>query len=152
MIKYSNRKIIDCNDFDDLVQETYNKIYSFQQQDGCKPRGYFTFEVPCEYNYDDEMNETIPEIINDEHNRGVKFETWLKRNADAPLNPSKEEIEKCHYYLGKNDKDLKDWKNDKMHILLFWERNFYPDIYTLINDLYDKGLIEKGDYAINIDW
>jgi hypothetical protein len=35
---------------------------------------------------------------------------------------------------------------------MFWERNFYPDTYTVANDLYDKGLIEAGDYIINIDW
>lgn len=36
-------------------------------------------------------------------------------------------------------------------INLFWERNFYPDINTLANDLYKKGLIKKGEYLIVID-
>src|SRR5687768_5325690 len=35
---------------------------------------------------------------------------------------------------------------------IFWQRNFYPDIQTLANDLYKRGLIEAGDYTIDIDW
>lgn len=35
---------------------------------------------------------------------------------------------------------------------LYWFRNYYPDINTLANDLYNKGLIEAGDYVIKIDW
>ena len=61
---------------------------------------------------------------------GVKFAVWLAR-------------------------DTKEWngkEQDKPYIDMFWERNFYPDIHTLANDLYDKGLIEKGEYVINIDW
>lgn len=35
---------------------------------------------------------------------------------------------------------------------IFWERNFYPDIQMIANDLHKKGLLESGDYAIQIDW
>ena len=35
---------------------------------------------------------------------------------------------------------------------LYWGRNFYPNVSMIINDLYAKGLIEKGEYAIEIDW
>jgi hypothetical protein len=31
-------------------------------------------------------------------------------------------------------------------------RNFYPDVETLANDLFDKGLIEEGVYVIDVDW
>ena len=44
------------------------------------------------------------------------------------------------------ERDPKDGKS------IFWERNFYPDIYKLANDLHEKGLIEAGEYLINIDW
>jgi hypothetical protein len=35
---------------------------------------------------------------------------------------------------------------------IFWERNFYPDVQIIANDLHRKGLIEAGDYTIDIDW
>jgi hypothetical protein len=31
-------------------------------------------------------------------------------------------------------------------------RNFYPDVETLANDLFSKGLIEEGSYVIDVDW
>lgn len=31
-------------------------------------------------------------------------------------------------------------------------RNFYPPLAEVINDLYDKGLLEAGDYEIIVDW
>ena len=39
MIKTKNVKMVEVSDWDKLVEETYGKIYSFQQQDGCKARG-----------------------------------------------------------------------------------------------------------------
>ena len=44
------------------------------------------------------------------------------------------------------------YRNADWYVDLFWERNFYPNLNTVINDLYKKGLIEKDDYEINIDW
>ncbi len=41
---------------------------------------------------------------------------------------------------------------DDWEINLFCERNFYPDLHTIANDLYERGLIEAGEYVINIDW
>ena len=61
---------------------------------------------------------------------GVSFDTWLKRNP-------------------------KEWngnEHDKMFINMWWERNFYPDIQMVANDLHKKGLIEAGKYEIKIDW
>ncbi len=52
-MKTRTEKVIDVGDWDDLVTETYGRIYSFQQQDGCKERGTFQFEVPSEgYDYE----------------------------------------------------------------------------------------------------
>lgn len=129
MLKYTNKKIIEVSDWDSLVQETYGRIYSFQQQDGCKDRGIFNIEIPSKYTNDEAMYDNISEEINGEE-LGVKFATWLARDPEAPVNG-----------------DSTDFM-----ITLFWERNFYPDIYTVANDLYNKGLIEKGEYLINIDW
>lgn len=61
---------------------------------------------------------------------GVSFETWL--------NTSPEQIATSF-----DD----DWLC-KMH----WHRNFYPSPDMVFNDLFNRGLIEAGDYLINIDW
>jgi hypothetical protein len=81
---------------------------------------------------------------------GVSFEAWLNKDPEAPLNPSDKELKNCNYFFPQQDKE--EWKNDKSHINLFWERNFYPHIDMIINDLYAKGLLEKGEYLIDINW
>ena len=129
MIKYKNIKTIDCGDWDDLVCETYGKPYNFQQQYGCQSRGKFHLTIPSEYTEDEEMRDSIPEVINGSK-MGVKLSAWLNR-------------------------DPKEWngkEEDERFLDLFWERNFYPDIQVVANDLYKKGLIEKGEYVIDIDW
>ena len=35
---------------------------------------------------------------------------------------------------------------------IFWERNFYPSVGMIANDLHSKGLLPSGDYVIEIDW
>jgi hypothetical protein len=128
MIKIKNVKMIEVSDWDKLVSDTYGKPYSFQQQDGCQSRGLFLLTIPSEYTCDDEMNDEIPEIINGE-TMGVKFEKWLERDPNEPV-------------AGRTDYGIKLW----------WDRNFYPDIHTVANDLYKRGLIEAGEYSIEIDW
>ena len=63
--------------FDKLVRETYGRDYSFQQQDGCQPRGTFDFRVPDNYPYDYE-NDTL----DDDNRMGVSFKAWLARDPD----------------------------------------------------------------------
>lgn len=46
---------------------------------------------------------------------------------------------------------IKDQKYD-FELELWWQRNFYPDIQMIANDLYEKGLLEAGEYAIDVDW
>lgn len=121
--------VIESSDWDALVIETYGRPYCFQQQDGCKERGRFRFTVPsAAYDY---KNETIPEVVN--HNEmGVSFAAWLARDPNKLLE-SKE--------------DGADW-----HCAMWWERNFYPNMQMIANDLHSKGLLEAGTYTINIDW
>ena len=126
--------MIEVQDWDNLVINTYGKPYSFQQQDGCQLRGIINITIPDEEAYDDEMNESIPEMVNGPE-RGVKFDTWLGRDPNEPL----------------KDENEKDGKEDWM-IRLFWLRNFHPELQTVANNLHKKGLIEAGDYIINIDW
>jgi hypothetical protein len=128
MIKVKNVKMIEVSDWDKLVSDTYGKPYKFQQQDGCQSRGIFHLTIPSEYTCDDEMNDEIPEIINGE-TMGVKFEKWLERDPMQPV-------------AGRTDYGVGLW----------WNRNFYPDIHTVANDLYKRGLIEAGKYSIEIDW
>lgn len=129
-MKIKTEKVIELQEWDDLVSKTYKRPYSFQQQDGCKDRGNFRFTVPVKKPSDFE-NETLPEVINHE-TRGVSFAAWLKRDPKQKL----------------NDDDTKEqWGID-----LWWERNFYPDFEMIANDLHKKGLLKAGSYTIDIDW
>lgn len=130
MIKTSKKSVIDVSDWDNLVQSTYGRVYSFQQQDGCKDRGKEYITVPVEYPEDYE-NDTLPEIVNYE-DMGVSFKAWLERDPTQKLS---------------NQGDQEEWHRD-----LWWERNFYPHVDMIINDLHEKGLLPKGDYMIDIDW
>lgn len=150
MIKIRLIKQIQLQDWDNLVQKTYGKPYSFQQQEGCKSRGIENIETNPDWDYDYE-NESIPEVINGEE-MGVKFEVWLARDPNALLNPSDEELADCGYYWGKTEKEKMEWKNDNYNKRLFWGRNFYPHPNMIANDLCKKGLLEEGEYQIEIDW
>jgi hypothetical protein len=35
---------------------------------------------------------------------------------------------------------------------MWWDRNFYPNLQMVANDLHEKGLLAAGDYIISIDW
>jgi hypothetical protein len=129
MIKFSNKKVIEVQDWDDLVQKTYGKVYSLQQQNGCIGRQHISITVPDEEYNEEEMHDSIPDIVNG-NTMGVKFNIWLSR-------------------------DPKEWngeEEDRAYVDMFWDRNFYPDLQTVANDLHKKGLIEAGEYTINIDW
>lgn len=127
MLKVKNTKTIEVSDWDNLVIETYGKPYSFQQQDDCQSRGMVYITIPDENFEEEEMNHFIPEVINGSV-MGVKFDVWLARDPKTPFED------------GRDDLDL------------WWDRNFYPNLQTVANDLHKKGLIEAGEYAIEIDW
>lgn len=126
-MKIKTEKVIDVSDWDDLVEKTYSRPYSFQQQDGCKDRGVFRLTVPDEAQ--EYERETVPEIVNHEQ-MGVSFTAWLKRDPKAPIAET----------------------SDGYVIRLWWIRNFYPEVQMVANDLHAKGLLEGGEYLINIDW
>jgi hypothetical protein len=119
--------MVEVNEWDKLVKETYERPYAFQQQDGCKSRGIFTLSVPEEA--DDYENDTVPEVVNHE-DRGVSFKAWLERDPTKPLG--------C--------------EDSPSSIRLWWTRNFYPDVQMIANDLHKRGLLKKGSYTIDIDW
>lgn len=129
-LKIKTEKVIEESDWNDLVKETYGRPYNFQQQSGCQDRGNFYLTVPDDA--EDFENDVVPEEVNHEE-MGVLFKAWLERDPKQKLNSEDE------------------W--DREHGLsLWWERNFYPNIQMVANDLHEKGLLEAGDYTINIDW
>jgi len=133
-LKISNVKHIELQDWNDFVTETYDRPYHFQQQEGCKSRGTFRFNVPLDDwpSEDYGVHDEIPETINGEV-MCVKFDKWLERDPKEPLSHS-------------------DPSSIEFDLRLWWHRNFYPSIHMLIDDLHKKGLLEEGEYAIIIDW
>lgn len=127
-LKITLKKCISCSDLDDFVTQAYKRPYTFQQQDGCKERGVETVTVPAIHPHD-YPNATVPEKINGSE-MGVSFAAWLARDPKTWNGP----------------------KKDAPDISMFWERNFYPSLDMVLNDLHAKGLIEAGDYTIEIDW
>ena len=126
-IKTKTEKMVDLSDWNDLVRKTYGRQYSFQQQDGCKDRGVFYFTVPEAA--EDFVRETLPEIVNHEE-MGVSFAAWLARDPKRPLKNQEYDYE----------------------LELWWDRNFYPDVQMIANDLHSKGHLKAGRYGIVIDW
>jgi hypothetical protein len=119
-LKIETVQQITLQDWDDFVTKVYGKPYSFQQQDGCKSRGYDSLWIPDDREdieqWEDECeNVSIPFEVNGEE-MGVTFETWL--------NTSPEDTRK-HF-----DSDSEN--------NLFWQRNFYPDLHMIAKDLYSN--------------
>lgn len=127
MINIKTVQMIDVDDFNKLVRETYGKPYNFQQQNGCKMRGIEYITVPS--SPDDFENDSISEKINGGA-MGVSFKAWLARDVKQPVGKHK----------------------DQWLINIFWERNFYPDTQMILNDLHNRGLFPAGDYIVKIDW
>lgn len=121
--------MIDLSDWDQLVTETYGRPYSFQQQGGCKSRGTFNLCIPDNCYDDSGWNDSVPEVINGRE-MGVKFDSWLQRDPAQKLKDQTANFE----------------------LELWWTRNFYPDVQAVANDLHKKGLLEAGEYTIDIDW
>lgn len=123
--------MVEVSEWNKHVKEAYKRPYHFQQQDGCKSRGVFTLSVPEDA--DDYENDTVPEVVNG-NEMGVSFKAWLDRNPTKAL----------------THKD--EYEDSPSSIELWWERNFYPDVQMIANDLHEKGLLEAGQYTIDIDW
>jgi hypothetical protein len=130
IMKIATKNVISCQNWDELVSETYGRPYSFQQQDDCKDRGVFNMTVPD--SAEDYENSTVPEVVNHPE-MGVSFKAWLARDPNQKL-PVRGD----------------DYGND--FTPMWWDRNFYPDVQMVANDLHAKGLLEAGEYIIEIDW
>ena len=86
-LKVQTRKVIEVGDLDSLVSKTYDRRYSFQQQDGCKDGGVISLTVPSKDAYDFE-NDTCEEECNGP-DEGVSFKAWLERDPKQPLKGQK---------------------------------------------------------------
>ena len=127
-MKIKTQQVIECGELDDLIQKTYGRPYCFQQQDGCKGRGNEYVIVPDPNGLDYE-NDSVKEEVNGPE-MGVSFKAWLERDPKQTL-PGRE---------------------DAFGLSLWWNRNFYPSVDMVLNDLHAKGLLPAGEYTINIDW
>lgn len=125
----------ELQEWDELVEQTYGRTYSFQQQDGCKERGIFKFRLPDEDGPNDYEKDSIPEIVNGDE-MGVSFQAWLERDPQQLLTTE------TNHSLDLQESFLRMW----------WERHFYPDVSMIIDDMYKKGILPAGDYVISIDW
>lgn len=123
----NNSKVISEIDWSNFVSHFYGRPYRFQQQNGCYERGNFYLSVPSEPDCD--MNDQIPETLETEE-MGVKFEKWFERDPKMAVGEMTSEWE----------------------IALWWERNFFPDIQDVANDLYKRGELPAGEYVIDINW
>ena len=47
-MKTRTETVVDVQEWNKLVNETYGRVYSFQQQNDCQPRGRFPISVPEE--------------------------------------------------------------------------------------------------------
>lgn len=128
-LKYNTVKFVELRHWNEFVKQVYGRPYNLQQQDGYLDRGTINLSVPsgsnCGY-----TNDTLPEFLGPEG--GVSLAGWLARDP-TQLIPA----------LGSEEQ----WMTG-----MWWERNFYPMLEEVANDLYAKGLLEQGEYVINIDW
>lgn len=121
------KQVIEVAEWDALVVKTYGRPYKLQQQNGCMSRGTVGIDVPSEAS--DYERESVPEKVNHEE-MGVSLAAWLARDPNKPMAD------------GRQDYSLELW----------WDRNFYPDLQMVANDLHAKGLLEAGEHTILIDW
>jgi len=135
-LKINTIQTISSQDWDRFVEEVYGRPYSFQQQDGCRGRRThrLTVSEPTEDDEPDDFeNNTVPEEVNHPE-MGVSFKAWLDRDPKKPLS-------------GTGNDSKHSWS-----LNLWWNRNFYPSIEMVAEDLRKKGLLEEGEYMIIIDW
>lgn len=131
------------SEWDAFVSEVYGKPYCLQQQDDCYPNGStkrFTVDAkdvgvapnpdywvhPRDYCFEIKPTDSLDDI----EEQGVGLDAWLARDPKEPL--------PVQVY----DHELE----------LFWQHNFYPVFDDVVTDLASRGLLEPGEYVIDISW
>lgn len=129
-LRINTVKTILARDWNSFVTEVYGRPYNFQQQDGCRHRGAYELSVHNEYDPEFDAGydrDTIKEDVNTTE-MCVSLKGWLARNPEQPLPDQR----------------------DNYELKLWWERNFYPDVEVLAQDLYHRNLLPAGEYLILI--
>ncbi len=121
--------VIEVSEWDALVTKTYGRPYDYQQQEGGRERGEIRFKVP-DVAAEKYTHKSISEMA-DPRVRGVVFAQWLARDLNQ---------------------QFQDKNRNEYALLRWWDEVFYPDLQTLANDMHTKGVLETGDYCIDVDW
>lgn len=125
------KQVIEVQEWNEVVEKTYGRPYNLQQQGGCQDRGEQSITVPYRaYNDYYADRDSVPEDVDTEE-MGVRFGAWLARHPKQKLSNPDDQENYC--------------------LRLWWERNFYPDLQMVANDLHAKGLLEAGNHTIVID-
>lgn len=136
------------SEFSDLVSEVYGRPYRLQQQGDCYAQDSIIEITATEEDYPDDW---VP--YEDE----ITLEKWLSADPNAPIrNPRYDQYrELALQHPGKGyeklEKDEWEGPGTTTHDL-YWEREFYPPLEDLVNDLCKKGKIPAGDYVIHVWW
>lgn len=141
-LKIEDYKVVYDGEWSRFVSEVYGRPYDLQQQDGGMSRCHLYVEVPVapediEIFKEDCLGDISP---CDEKSMCVDFERWLSRDPEQ-LVPDDVVRQDCSWV-----------ENKRFNTDLWWERNFYPHIDILANDLYEKGFLPAGQYLILVDW
>lgn len=126
-LEYQNLRVIENYKWSEFISSVYNLPYNYQQQNECQNTN-FEFNIPNDLEEEDLGSDSIPYEVNGK-DECVKFDVWV--------NSKLEDISKNFEY--------------ESDAVIFYNRNFYPSIFQILNDLYNRGLIEEGDYLIRID-
>lgn len=120
-------QVIEVDDWNKLVTETYGRPYNLQDQDTYFNNGVcLPLSVPELETNDNEADDDVPEKLGE--GGMVKLATWLARDPQTPEFPY-------------------SWERE-----LWWYRDFYPDLAALANDLHERGLLPAGEYMIHVWW
>ena len=129
---------VNHNDWNKFITEVYGKPYNFQQQDGCRSRGVYDFSLPFDFELYDEEEDFLDFVDRTDFNKNqscVKFSVWKDEKVKY------KDPDKTVFYQD-------EYEDER----LYWVRAFYPNLYTLLDDLYKKGLLEDGDYELVVSW
>ena len=91
------------------------------------------------------------ELVRETYGKPYKFQQQ-EGYRERPLFEIKVPVPIIDEGTDKTD-SMKEWMDtpvDKDNI--YWVREFYPDIDDVVNDLFSRGLLDQGDYSIEMDW
>lgn len=143
MIKVETWKVINESEFNEVVSKTYGRPYHLQQQG------------------DMLGNDTTHRIeVSKDGSEGcsggsVSLNEWLAVDPETHKFPDPR-WETTGKHLPDDHPSKKFYPEflepGTSYYDMHWERDFYPDMDELLDDLLEKGLIEEGTYQINVSW